>query len=386
MADKPAGMMDLLNSMPDGPQPTVSMETIKGKPAEPQKEKPQESPKETAPVEEKKEAPAIPDDISSALTGEKVEEKKPETEDALTEEQINKAPKHQREALVQTNKLIRELRRESRDLKTQLEEAKKAAPTQELTKLQEELKLARQSLEEKERALTVADLTQTDQFKSAILQPLHDLGSRVDSIATKYKANTKDILAAFQKADEGERNTALKEIASEFDEPDRMKLYTLGDKFSEIEAKKQQLLKAPQETMSAIRERREKEQVAARENMKKQWTEALASSKENIGKNNPYYRKIEGNDAWNKQIDDIERFVSETDLSTSTASDLAVMLRQSALLPLANRLAAFYAKENADLKKRLGNQRAADPSVGSTPKGEVKNGKDSRGFMEFAGL
>jgi hypothetical protein len=357
------------------------------------KETPSPMPQETTPpaAEPGFLNPVLPDDITNILTGEKPVEAKATDEPVdgvLSDKELENAPKGARLALSTMSKKLREANAREKALKAELEQSKTSVkpPTEELTKLQAEIKKREERIQEQERALSLADLTATQEYRRAITEPLKEIGSRVDAIATKNKINTRSLVEAFSKSDENERSAAIAELAAEFSEVDRFKLYSLGEEFAKVQSNRQKMTEDHESALSTIRERRQQEESAGMEARKKQWDEAKQSSLSFIEKVAPFFRKVEGNELWNKKIEGVEGIVDSIDLSKATANDLASMVRSSAILPMASEIIAAQSKQIQELRAINGKFRSATPTAGAeVPGAEPTVDTRGKGFLDSIG-
>lgn len=256
------------------------------------------------------------------------------------------------------------LRRKERDQRKRIAELESRAMELEAsakTSDPEEVAALKAEVERYDREVSIARVEATRQFRDAVVAPMERVEAAADQFATKYEISKGDLMKAL--ADDS--NDALTDLAADFNERDRLRVYALAEEHTRVQKARQVILDNAKEARTRIEAREAQEATAAAESRKAVEAEARATYRAKLEKELPFFRKSDGADAWNKQIDDVEAFASTADLDSMPAGDRAAVIYRAALAtPMYQLLTTLQAEHQAALDK-LAKYQKASPGVGS---------------------
>lgn len=156
-------------------------------------------------------------------------------------------------------------------------EARQAAKvedqTPQLEALRAELEAAKAQLAEADKALSVTQVERSKRYRQTVTEPMQELTQQAESIATRYEVSSKDLLKALNE-EPATRATALKELAAEFEEADRVELYTIAKDMDRLRRTGEKLKDRAKEDLSVL----EEEERAIEERTVKEMRQALGAS------------------------------------------------------------------------------------------------------------
>lgn len=141
---------------------------------------------------------------------------------------------------------FKEIRAEQKELKTKLAteaQARSAAEARirELEALNGQSEEVTKKLADYELELSIARLEATDQYKSAVTNPLADIASTADTIATKYGIDANKLLDAIALPDQSAQDEAFDDLLSGVNERDKLKIYAAAEKLPTVIAERARL-------------------------------------------------------------------------------------------------------------------------------------------------
>jgi len=355
----------LLDAAAEGKDPYAEKEK------EPEAEKPKAE-KKTKVAKVKEEA------TTSEVEGDKEketenEESKPETEEAPTN-LTEKAKVKWGELRAEAAK-AKEYQKEVETLKAELEKAKVApVDTAEVERL-------RQINAEYESELAASRVEATQEYKSNVVEPMVNVVGYLNSLASKYELNSKEMLNAFAETDPSRQSDLIADIAASMNERDRLKFYASADDYTEIIRRRDIYLNSSKVRMSLIVQSREAEIAKQTAEAEKTSTEAKeayekATTKvfEDLKKSVPVLSDEE-------VAADVQR-LAKGDYSNANPELKAYLAHSGALLPhILKALKAAKSELEAANAKIVG-YRNGSPKAGSGSADMSRNISEDVGFLE----
>jgi hypothetical protein len=351
-----------------GKEPAPATETPKAeapKAPETKTETPKapEAPKVEAAAEPTKdEAPATADAdaLAELLGGPKKAEPKPDPDEeppadiAATEKAKN--------AWAEQRKALKEERRKREELEAKLIELEKkstdVAP--------DEVKQLREAVEVYERELQIARVEATKEFKDAVAVPRERINKQLETFAKKYEFREADARVAFAEADPEKQTELLVDMASGMNDRDRFRFYEMAEEWQKVEGIANKVRNNAKLALEKIQAHHEEQQKAFIEQRSKQYRNTLEKVWGDVTEKAPIFKRREGDDAWNAQIAEVEKFATGLNWDYVAENDQAraELALRAASAPFLFGLVQNLYRKTAELNKTLSKYQSAKPGAG----------------------
>lgn len=322
------------------------------------------------------------------------EEAKPETKtEEVTEEvapEVAATPAAQT-AFAKLTKELREAKAKLKEFETKVSDRTDAVEQKggdvqtdaQLKELQAKLEQFQSERDELEGELRVSKIESTREYKLAIGEPTKAAVQTISDIAKTYEVRPSTILEAVNETDGAKRRTLLKELTGEMDAADALAVRMKVDELVQLNGKREEMLKESKSALEALTRAEEEQDRAERmkydEDAKKAFGEVWGTFQEEL----PILKKIEGNDPWNKTIDEIRSHAEKLDAEPLDHRQRAALTFQAVSLPLVVQVFKDYVtktnQEMKSLRDNLSEYRKATPGVGSG-QAPVKSEKLDKGL------
>lgn len=315
---------------------------------------------------------------------EEVEEKLPEN-----------APPAAQTAFAKLSKELRDAKAKLKEFETKVAERteaveKKGEDTQtdsQLKDLQTKLEQFQKEREELEGELRISRIEATREYKVAIAEPTKAAVQAISDIAKVYEVRPSSILEAVNEADGAKRRTLLKELTGEMDAADALAVRMKVDELVQLNGKREEMVRDSKASLEALAKAEEEQERAERAKYDTEAKKAFGEVWDTFQKELPLLKKIDGNDQWNKTIDEIRVQAEKLDAEPLDHRQRAALTYQAVTLPLVVQVFKDYvAKTNqelSNLKTNLAEYRKATPSVGAGQTLEKNDKRDpGLGFLE----
>lgn len=329
-------------------------------------EQPQE---ESEPTAEEEEKPA--EEQQDAAEEEQDANKKEEEETSDDEEET----KNMSES---AGAKFKELKAELKTYKTKVAELEKAVEEAKTSpQSSEEVEKLRSQLAEYEQEIAVSRVEATPEFKRAVLEPTQAILDTAAAMAERYKINTGKLVNALREESQVEGSDALTELAADFSERDRVRLYRMADDLADVARRRDYLRENASKAMAEMEDRQaayEKEEAAK---AKAEMSAAVDRTWEELFSKKSFISNLDA-----KTLEEAKRFAKETDYYSTPPDERAYAVYSGLILPqVVSQLEASQTKV-AELEKALSKYKKATPKVsGNTdtaPVGTVDDG----GFLD----
>jgi len=372
-------------------------------------------PAETAPVQEAK-TEAQPAEKSEAKTDSKTpsfileelgkigtEEKAPEAKasegeakaEPVEEKLPDNAPPAAQTAFAKLTKELKEAKAKLKEFETKVSDRteaveKKGEPVEndgQLKELQAKLEQFTKEREELEGELRLSRIEATREYKVAIAEPTKAAVQAISEIAKVYEVKPSTILEAVNETDGAKRRTLLKEATSEMDAADALAVRMKIDELVQLNGKREEMIRESKTTLEALEKAEEEQERAERAKYDTEAKKAFGEVWDNFQKELPLLKKIDGNDQWNKTIDEIRVHAEKLDAEPLDHRQRAALTYQAVTLPLVVQVFKDYVsktnQELASLKSNLSEYRKATPAAGAGQSAERNDKIDPNlGFLE----
>lgn len=262
--------------------------------------------------------------------------------------------------------------REAENLRRELEEFRTKHPALD----ESEITQMRQRLEEQEQALRVSKVEATKEYKEAVARPLAGIRESVSKIAEKHGIPKKDIFEVFESEDTDAQSEALSDLAAGLPEFDKIRLYELVRENAKVLNLKKKVLGNSEEALRRIEAARQQEEEKSREQTSKEYTRAVDTVWKGLEEAVPIFKRQEGNDPWNEQIDQLVESVRSTDFNTLDSAGRAKLATRGAVAPVLLQMLQDLYSEHQEVVEELNGIKDATPKAGI---GSVQSQRDSEG-------
>lgn len=303
---------------------------------------------------------ATADDLAELLGGPKKAEPKPEADDEPPAEIA--ATDKAKNAWAEQRKALKDERRRREELEAKVAELEKrsteVAP--------DEVKQLKEAVEVYERELQIARVEATKEFKDAVAVPRERINKQLEAFAKKYEFREADARVAFAEADPEKQTELLVDMASGMNDRDRFRFYEMAEEWQKVEGIANKVRNNAKLALEKIQEHHAEQQKAFVEQRSKSYRNTLEKVWGDVTEKAPLFKRRDGDDNWNAQIAEVERFATGLDWNLVAENDQAraeLALRAASAPFLFGLVQNLYAK-TAELQKTLSKYQSAKPGAG----------------------
>jgi hypothetical protein len=244
------------------------------------------------------------------------------------------------------------------ELETKVSELEKASSDpEEVTRL-------RQLNEEYERELQVSRVEATKEFKDAVVVPMQQIRESVDALATKYEVSQRDLFEAFSEIDPSARADKLSDIAAGMNDRDKFSLYELEGRFNKVQNTREKVVNNAKLALEKINEHRQQRDKAQQEEGFKNYNSAMDKVWEEAQTAVPMLKKVEGDEEWNKQLDEAQSFARNLNFGGLNEDVRARVAIRSAIAPVIYGQFLQLFERYQELEKSMEKYQSATPRAG----------------------
>ena len=264
-----------------------------------------------------------------------------------------------------------QLRQQSKEYESKIQELTGIAENKDVEQLQERLA-------EYEQQQALSNLEQTQAYQQAVSQPLEALVEQADQIADKYEVDSDALIDVLSLDDPQEQEEQLSELLPNASDRDKAKIYRIMEDIDPIIQRREQLYENADAALAEAKQLEEQQSAAtAAEN---------AQLRQNITKNVvervqqklPFLKGIEGLD-----MSAIQQKASETDPTVLHPVDHAYNAVSAQVFPTVVRQYLEMRKEVESLTDRLAEYEDAEPAMsGQTKAPAASSGVPENGTFE----
>ena len=315
------------------------------------------------------------DILTKRMTG---QEEVSKTE-AISDDSDVKAPDNLKpEAQTAWARLTKDLR-EARTKLKELEGKVSDAPTNSVEQidLQNQLDALKQERDEYENELKFSRLESTKEYKQAVTEPLNSIQKEVSEISKLYEGvDPRNIYAAMVEPDPMKRRALLKEATSAFDPVDSLAIRSKAEELQRVFDRREVLTKDVNTVLQMIQAEEQKEAAAFQQRMESEVKTAYDSEWQNLQKENALLRPIEGNEAWNNTLNNIQQQAMQIENTELDPRAKAKLTFNAAAMPVVMNVFQDYVAKTqtriSELEKLTKELRSTIPSSGGAKGGGVE--------------
>jgi hypothetical protein len=297
--------------------------------------------------------------------------------EAVEEKLPDNAPPAAQTAFAKLTKELKEAKTKLKEMETKVTERtdaveKKGGDVQsdtQLKELQTKLEQFTKEREELEGELRLSRIEATREYKTAISEPTKAAVQAISEIAKVYEVRPSTILEAVNETDGAKRRTLLKELTGDMDAADALAVRMKVDELIQLNGKRDEMVRESKSTLEAMTKAEEEQERTERAKYDAEAKKAFGEVWDTFQKELPLLKKIDGNDQWNKTIDEIRVHAEKLDAEPLDHRQRAALTYQAVTLPLVVQVFKDYVaktnQEMASLKSNLSEYRKATPNVGA---------------------
>lgn len=208
------------------------------------------------------------------------------------------------------------------------------------------------------KELRLVKLEATPEYKNAVSKPMGMVEDEIKRLGTKYGVNQHQIRSALSEPDRDKQGDLLSKVTDTFNDRDKLTLFKLADDTKEILRRRNVLQQDVKQALDYIEAKRTADAEKTKTERVSEWHGAQKKAWKVISDELYLARPLEGNDEWNKALEQTKALVANTDLETLDATDRAKVIVQAALLPRAliaiNQLWNMYQEASVSLRRYQG--------------------------------
>lgn len=337
---------------------------------------------EVAPWEKQEEASTEETDSQDTETETETDsEKETEQEESTEDSKESDEDEDTKSMTGSAGAKFKELKNELKTYKSKVAEMEKALAERETEvgsseETTSQLADLRSKLEEYEREIAVSRIEASPQFKEAVLQPTQAILDSAISLAEKYEVTPRKLVDALRHESTGDTSDALTEIAADFSERDRVRLYRMADDLAEVSRRRDYLKENASKAMAEMTEKQKLEEAAAEKRYKEETVKIANETWSQTFEGNPVIQSL-----GEEVIKELKSAATEADLLDSVPEERAYAVYAGVALPHLVKKYSEVISKLAETEKALGKYKKATPKVsGNTDTSTQK--QDPGGFLD----
>jgi hypothetical protein len=310
---------------------------------------------------------------------EKTEESSDEAEDADkdTEEGETDDAEETKSMSAAAGAKFKELKAELKEYKTKLAEAQKAAEEAKSTPANsEEVESLRARLTEYEQEIAVARVEATPEYKQAVLQPTQAILDAAAALADRYKVDARKLVNALRDESVTEGSDTLTEMAGDFSERDRVRLYRMADDLTEVARRREFLRDNASKAMEEMEQKRAQMEKAREVEMKKEMDGAVDKAWSEVFEGKEFTTALDS-----EVIEKARKYAKETDYYNTPLEERAYAVYSGLILPAVVAKYEETRSKMAELEKALSKYKKASPKVSGNTDTTPQVSEDT-GFLD----
>ena len=265
-----------------------------------------------------------------------------------------------------------QLRQQSKEYESKMQELTGLAENKDVEQLQERLV-------QYEQQQALSNLEQTQAYQQAVSQPLEALVEQADQIADKYEVDSDALIDVLSLDDPQEQEEQLSELLPNASDRDKAKIYRIMEDIDPILQRREKLYENADAALQEARYLEEQQQAASAAENAQLRQNITRNVVERVQEKLPFLKGIEGLD-----MSAIQQKASETDPTVLHPVDHAYNAVSAQVFPTVVRQYLEMRKEVESLTDRLAEYEDAEPAMsGQTKAPSARAGvSDNASFEE----
>jgi hypothetical protein len=329
---------------------------------------------ETAPWEQKQQE----------AEAETTEEKEDKTSDDATSEETPKEEESAEDDAAETKNMspsagakFKELKSELKTYKTRVSELEKAVEeAKTTTQNPEEVERMREQLAEYEREISVTRIEATPEFKHAVLEPTQAILDTASNMADRYKIDARKLVNALREESINEGSDSLTDMAADFSERDRVRLYRMADDLADVSRRRDFLRENASKAHAELQEKAKAHETRLEQGYREDVAKAASKVWKETFAEHPVLSGLDKN-----VIQEIQNSGSESDLLDASHDVRAYAVYAGVALPHVVKQLSAATEKVSELEKALSKYKKATPKVSGNSDTTVQD-TSTGGFLE----
>lgn len=314
---------------------------------------------ETAPWEQKQEEEAKVEGEAKEEEpeSEEKEEAAPETEEK--EEAEDDDEEETKNMSAAAGAKFKELKAELKEYKARAAEALKIIEEAKNSSVaSEEVEQLKSRLAEYEQEIAVTRVEATPEFKRAVIEPTQAILDTASSMAERYKIDARKLVNALREESVNEGSDALTELAADFSERDRVRLYRMADDLADVSRRRDYLRENASKAYAEQQEKAKAEEARMEQLYKENATKTATKIWQETFAEHPALSSLD-----KEVVQEIQNAGSESDLLDSTPDVRAYAVYAGVAFPHVVKQLGAAQEKVAELEKALSKYKKASPKV-----------------------
>ena len=267
---------------------------------------------------------------------------------------------------------LEQLRQQSAEYESKIQELTGLAENKDVEQLQERLA-------EYEQQQALSNLEQTQAYQQAVSQPLEALVEQADQIADKYEVDSDALIDVLSLDDPQEQEEQLSELLPNASDRDKAKIYRIMEDIDPIIQRREQLYENADAALAEAKQLEEQQSAAAAAENAQLRQNITKNVVERVQQKLPFLKGIEG-----LNMSAIQQKASETDPTVLHPVDHAYNAVSAQVFPTVVRQYLEMRKEVESLTDRLAEYEDAEPAMSGQTKAPAAGAgvSDSASFEE----
>jgi regulator of replication initiation timing len=250
-----------------------------------------------------------------------------------------------------------------------------------------EVDTLKRQIEELNKEMSVHRIEATQEFKSAITQPLEVIGTAAESIARRYEIEPEALFDALANTNEAQQQKALTELVEGMSDRDRLRIYQMADDTLTLLRKRDDMKARSGEAIQELELRQKETTEREAAERKRTYTSNIERVFEAFEDKLPFH-PLDPNETKSAVLDALRQQAMSSDVSAVGPDVQAYSAAAGVVLPRLIKQMRAMAAENQKLQARVSNQTATTPTKARPTVAAQPPGSQSTDFLAniFAGI
>lgn len=266
---------------------------------------------------------------------------------------------------------LEQLRQQSREYESKIQELTGLVENKDLEQLQEKLA-------EYEQYQALTNLEQTQAYQEAVSEPLAALVEQADQIADKYEVDPDALVDIISLDDPEEQEAQLADLLPNASDRDKARIFRIMEDVNPILERRQQLYENADAALAEAKQLEEKQAAAIAAENAKLRENVTRNVVERVQEKLPFLKGIEGLD-----MQAIQQKAAETDPTVLHAVDHAYNAVSAQVFPAIVRQYLQMRQEVESLTDRLAEYESVEPAMSGQTKAPAASGSGLSDDMTF---
>lgn len=217
--------------------------------------------------------------------------------------------------------------------------------------LAQRVKELEEQLASAEQDLAVTNVERSKKYRREISEPMGELTKSAEELATRYEVDMKSVTTALEMTDAKERSETLAELAADFNEPDRLDLYSLAKDMDRLRKAGEKLREKAKADLSAIEQEEQEHLNRTEAELADARARAAQTAWETEARAHESLRNNSAAPGWTAELESARRASREHVVGKDPAAD-GDLIAKGMMLSFSQREAAHFRAKFEESVKR----------------------------------